>query len=108
MSHRWTKNNTLSFESSSNFGLPKTLSLKISTVSRNVDSRDDVNVTNDDMGCAFIDLTTIWKQIKQKSSDSPINASARVFLFDECGDLFDQHGEAEMHINEEEVRNSHD
>jgi len=103
ISHRWTKNNTLIFESSSNSGPPKTLSLKISTVSRNVDSRDDVNVTNDDMGCAFIDLTTIWKQINQTSNDSLIDASARVFLFDECEDLFDQHGEAEKNMDGEEV-----
>ena len=71
-----------------------------------MDSRDDVNVTNDDMGCAFIDLTTIWKQINQTSNDSLIDASARVFLFDECEDLFDQHGEAEKNMDGEEVRNS--
>lgn len=105
ISHRWTKSNILVFESSSNSGHPKTLTLKISTVSRHVDSRDDVNMSDDDLGCAFVDLSPIWKQTSQTTTESSFSSSARIFLFDETEELFDQHGVAERHTDEREVRN---
>lgn len=101
ISHRWTKGNTLSFETSSNSGHPKTLSLKISTTSRNVDTRDDIS-GEEDMGCAFVDLTPLWNQTNQTSNQS--TTSSRVFLFDERGELFDQHGLPERPIHDDEVR----
>ena len=103
ISHRWTKGNTLTFETSSNSGHPKALSLKISTVSH-VDTRGDMNISDYDMGCAFVDLSPIWRQISQTSHHSSATSSSRVFLFDVAAELFDQHGVYEQHINENGVR----
>jgi hypothetical protein len=105
MSHRWTKGNILTFESSSN-SHPKTLSLKIST-SRNVDTRDDINIIDDDMGCAFVDLTPAWEHVNRSLTHYSISTNARVFLFDESEEfqMFDQHGRIAMESSDkEEVR----
>lgn len=104
-SHRWTKGNTLSFEFSSNSGHPKTLSLTLSAVSRDMDARDDTyNVGEDDMGCAFFDLTPVWNQIHKTSNQTSITSNAQVFLFEDQNELFDQHGVAESRSNDKEVR----
>jgi hypothetical protein len=70
-----------------------------------VDSRDDVNMSDDDLGCAFVDLSTVWKQTSQTTTESSFSSSARVFLFDKTEELFDQHGIAERNTSEREVRN---
>lgn len=111
VSHRWTKGNTLIFESSSNWGFPKTLSMKISTISRNVDSRDDNIVLDDkgslthqsDIGCSFIDLCSIWTQLNYGGLASSVGSSARVYLFENARE-FDQHGDAEENDTAEAVR----
>ncbi|KAL3780653.1 hypothetical protein HJC23_000123 [Cyclotella cryptica] len=110
VSHRWTKGNTLIFESSSNWGFPKTVSMKIYTISRSVDSRDD-NVSLDDkgslsqqsdMGCGFIDLCSIWTQLNEGRLASSVSLNARVYLF-ETAEEFDQHGDAEENDMAEET-----
>jgi hypothetical protein len=63
-----------------------------------------VNMSDDDLGCAFLDLSPIWKQTSQTATESSFSSSARIFLFDETEELFDQHGIAERHTNEGEVR----
>ena len=102
-SHRWTKSNILTFETSSNSGYPKALSLKLSTVSRNIDTRDDINMFDDDMGCAFVDLTPIWKKVNASSNNPSVNCSTEVFLFNESEELFDQHGTNERSSDEVKV-----
>ena len=97
---RWKTNNTLVFETSSNWGHPKTLSLKVSTISKcsnfpDVDAHDQY-----ELGYGFVDLCPIWK----RSDGAAFEARTKVSLFDSVEE-FDQHGETiEASSSSEEVR----
>lgn len=89
-------NNTLIFETKSNWGYPKTLSLKVSSSSGHPELAtisDDKN--QNDVGCGFVDLCDIWKQSLGGRADSCITRKARIYTFDSAEE-FDQHGEVDQ------------
>lgn len=85
---RWTTNNTLVFETNSNWGHPKTLSFKVSTLSKSTSSPDVDTHDHYDLGCGFVDLCPVWN-----SNDGVVfEARTKINLFDSAEE-FDQHGE---------------
>ena len=90
-----SSNNTLIFETKSNWGYPKTLSLKVASLSGHPELTtisDDKN--QNDVGCSFVDLSPVWKQSHGTSDGSCIDAKAKVYTFDSFEE-FDQHGEVD-------------
>mmetsp|Transcript_34262 Transcript_34262/g.70148 ORF Transcript_34262/g.70148 Transcript_34262/m.70148 type:complete len:1741 (-) Transcript_34262:116-5338(-) len=90
-----SSNNTLIFETKSNWGYPKTLSLKVASLSGHPELTtisDDKN--QNDVGCSFVDLSPVWKQTHGKSEGSCIDAKAKIYTFDSFEE-FDQHGEVD-------------
>ena len=88
-------NSTLVFENKSNWGYPKTLSLKVSRLSGHPELTtisDDKN--QNDLGCGFVDLCPVWKQTQARGQGLCINAKARIYMFDSAEE-FDQHGEVD-------------
>ena len=102
--YRWTAGNTLLFESRSNWGCPKTLSLKISTA-------EDATFTDEkgappiisEMGCGFVDLCSIWNGPDEESDvRTVITKSAEIHSFENAVE-FDQHGEVDDSLASGEV-----
>ena len=95
--YHWTTNNTLVFETRSNWGCPKALSLKVSSLLKYTDDPDEIESHHDqvEVGCGFVDLCPIWKE--QESSkvgvSSSVNSKTKIYLFDSAEE-FDQHGQA--------------
>ena len=86
-------NNTLLFETRSSWGFPKTLSLKVCSISKPKHSDGfDEESRSSDVGCAFVDLCPIWEQQIQ-GSVVPVESKTKVYLFDSAEE-FDQHGQA--------------
>ena len=85
--------NTLIFETKSNWGFPKTLSVKVS----NSPSRPELTTISDnknqnDLGCGFVDLCPVWEEAHARGDVVCINADVHVYAFDSAAS-FDQHGE---------------
>ncbi|KAL9185720.1 hypothetical protein ACHAXT_003497 [Thalassiosira profunda] len=91
--YRWTTNNSLVFETRSNWGHPKAASLKLSTLSKLAGNPDEVDCRNDqtDLGCGFVDLCPLWKQAEERTANSSISTTKKIALFDSVEE-FDQHG----------------
>ena len=87
-SYRWTSNNTLVFETRSNWGFPKTLSLKVSSMSKS-DGPDEEHRDTSDVGCSFVDLCPIWEQ--SHIQGLAVELKTNVYLF-HSSEEFDQHG----------------
>ena len=107
-SYRWTTNNTLVFETRSNWRYPKALSLKVSSLSEYTGDPDEHESHHDqsEMGCGFVDLCPIWKKqmMNQELKDSSIDSKTKIYLFDSAEE-FDQHGQAvESFAPREDVR----
>ena len=101
MFSRWTENNSLVFESRSNWGHPKTLSLKVSTLSKCTNFPDEEAHDISDVGCGFVDLCPFWKQM---NNGLAVEGRTKINLFD-LAEEFDQHGEAvDLSAPSEEVR----
>ena len=113
ISHRWTTGNTLLFETRSNWGFPKTISLKVSRLSKSNDGREEANLADDkgttqgltEIGCGFVDLCPIWEQISEEIESLPaFDSETKIFLF-ENAEEFDQHGELDKKtMAKEDVR----
>lgn len=107
--YRWTANNTLVFETRSNWGHPKALSLKVSSLSNYRDNLDEMesHLGQLEMGCGFVDLCPIWEKQELSShvdGSCSIDSKTKIYLFDSAEE-FDQHGEAvESSAPREEVR----
>lgn len=92
--------NTLVFDTRSNWGHPKTLALKVSSVPRRTDRPADELFEPSDLGCGFVDLCPMWN-MKQCAN---VESKTKVYLFDSAEE-FDQHGETmETSAQEEKVR----
>jgi hypothetical protein len=90
-------NNTLIFETKSNWGYPKTLSLKVSSLSVHHELTiisDDKN--QNDLGCGFVDLCPVWQRVNEGRKSSYITAKTRIYTFDSAEE-FDQHGEVDRY-----------
>lgn len=97
---RWTTNNTLLFETNSNWGHPKTLSFNVSTLSKSTSLPDVDAHDHSELGCGFVDLCPVWK----RSDGVVFEARTKINLFDSAEE-FDQHGETiEASARSEEVR----
>ena len=97
---RWTTNNTLVFETSSNWGHPKTLSFKVSTLSKGNNLPDAEAHDQSDVGCGFVDMCPMWK----RNDGMAFESRAKIYFFDSAEE-FDQHGETiEASDPSEEVR----
>ena len=85
---------SLVFETKSNWGYPKTLSLKVSSSSgpEPTTLADDKN--QNDVGCAFVDLSPIYRRVHEVYEGAYINVKSRIYTFDSAEE-FDQHGEVE-------------
>jgi phosphatidylinositol 3-kinase len=85
---------SLVFETKSNWGNPKTLSLKVSSSSgpELTPLADDKN--QNDVGCAFVDLSPIYRRVHEGYEGAYINAKSRIYTYDSAEE-FDQHGEVE-------------
>ena len=106
--YRWTSNSTLVFETGSNWGYPKALSLKVSSSSKSNDKVDEMESSRNDqtdVGCGFVGLCPVWKMVGEESNGSfSIESKTNIYLFDSAGE-FDQHGEAvESSSSRQEVR----
>jgi len=98
VSYHWTTKNTLVFETRSNWGHPKALSLKVSSMSKYTEDPDETESHHDqlEMGCGFVDLCPIWKKqdsSSERGSSCSIESKTKVYLFD-SPEEFDQHGQA--------------
>jgi hypothetical protein len=92
--------NTLVFDTRSNWGHPKTLVLKVASVSRRTDRHVEESLEPSDLGCGFVDLCPMWNMIRCVNVES----KTKVHLFDSAVE-FDQHGETvETSAQGEEVR----
>ena len=92
-------NNTLVFDTRSNWGHPKTLALKVSTLSKGTDS-DELHDPSD-LGCGFVDLCPLWSMTQCANVES----KTKIYFFDSAEE-FDQHG---TNVEEEpSERNRHD
>eukprot|EP00584_Thalassiosira_punctigera_P004862 CAMPEP_0172528256 /NCGR_PEP_ID=MMETSP1067-20121228/2704_1 /TAXON_ID=265564 ORGANISM="Thalassiosira punctigera, Strain Tpunct2005C2" /NCGR_SAMPLE_ID=MMETSP1067 /ASSEMBLY_ACC=CAM_ASM_000444 /LENGTH=1254 /DNA_ID=CAMNT_0013312137 /DNA_START=70 /DNA_END=3834 /DNA_ORIENTATION=- len=93
-SYRWTTNNTLVFETRSNWGHPKALSLKVSSVSKSVDDPNETESCDQmEMGCAFVDLCPMWEKQEKLDDFASVDCKSKIYLFDSAEE-FDQHGQA--------------
>mmetsp|Transcript_8501 Transcript_8501/g.19026 ORF Transcript_8501/g.19026 Transcript_8501/m.19026 type:complete len:1924 (+) Transcript_8501:286-6057(+) len=96
-SYRWTSNSTLVFETQSNWGFPKALSLKVSSMSKYTDGPDEESHDQSEVGCGFVDLCPIWEQVMHnqgsKQAGSSMESKTKIHLFDSAEE-FDQHGQA--------------
>ena len=101
--HRWTINNTLVFETNSNWGFPKALSLRVSSLSKSTEGHVEESNEPLGMGCGFADLCPIWQQMNQaQGQSSGIELRTKIHLFDTAQE-FDQHGDV-VESSADEVR----
>ncbi len=77
------------FDTRSNWGHPKTLALKVSSVTRRADKPIDDSLEPSDLGCGFVDLSPMWNMKRCANVES----KTKIYLFDSAEE-FDQHGEA--------------
>ncbi len=88
------------FETSSNWGHPKTLSFNVSTLSKGTNVPDVEAHDQSEVGCGFVDLCPIWKL----DDGMVFESRTKINMFDSAEE-FDQHGETiEASAPSEEVR----
>ena len=85
--HRWYKNNTFTFETRSSWGLPKTLSLKLTrSASTDTSTLDDLLQSDEDVAFGWVNLSSIWNDNNVSSSCS-VKLSTNDDEFDQQGGL---------------------
>lgn len=69
-------------------------------MSRNKDAKAEVADDKEtEMGCGFVDLCPIWKQLHQsRQHSSSVNAATKIYLYDNVKE-FDQHGDLDDSSN---------
>ena len=96
-SHTWEDiGGTLTFDTRSSWGAPKTLCLRLSSVALDAEGRDQVSHTDDngrlmyssEEGYCWVDMTTIWK----RGNSPTVSCHAQVWSL-ETTEAFDQHGD---------------
>ena len=91
------------FKTSSNGGHPKTLSLRVSSLSKSTEGHDEEPHEQLEVGCGFADLCPIWQQMNQGGGNSSaIELRTKIHMFDSAEE-FDQHGQA-VESSADEVR----
>lgn len=102
-SYRWANSDTLVFDTQSNWGCPKALSLKVSSMSKYKDNEEGSHHDQLDLGCGFVDLCSVWGQGGQVlSGSSSIETRTQLFLYN-SSEEFDQHGQALESESRDEV-----
>jgi len=93
--HRWTAGGTLQFETRSNWGVPKSLSLNVSIKDNASFSDDKSPPLHTEIGCGFVDLSGVWNG--NHSDDNTPRATTQTIRIHSYEDAveFDQHGEAD-------------
>lgn len=82
-----SESNILVFDTRSNWGHPKTLAIKVSTLSKGADSFGGELHGPSDLGCGFVDLCPLWSMTQCANVES----KTKIYLFD-AAEEFDQHG----------------
>lgn len=91
------------FDTRSNWGRPKTLSLKVSSLSKCSDGSVEELHDPSDLGCGFVDLCPMWNM----KHCANVESKAKIYPFDSAEE-FDQHGETvEPSAHGKEVRYLH-
>lgn len=97
--HRWHDANILEFETRTTVGFPRTMSIRLTSISLDETSPDQIPITDEkgilhysaEVGCTWVDITKLWDNCSPTGGSSSKIYHAKIWSYD-SQDRFDEQG----------------